>query len=201
MPSPANPGNAFVNWVRTYPHIAASMVARFTTRRDRMAGLGGARVAAGIRAVLRTGYLPRGRQFEGAGGRQLVRIAWLMTVRESVRNPANLAHVPMTLDLLAGRNQSGAYHMSMGEAMAGHEGDRSRPGGGGAYPMSMRGAQQAARDIEHGVESPGANELKRREAELIRRWLRTRGYNEIYADDRAAVKRLISDLVARSYRR
>jgi hypothetical protein len=134
-------------------------------------------VAIAVRDFVRTGQLPP--QLRPHAG-DVGALAFLMFGRESARNVGNVAFGPMTLSLVAeGR-------MSFQEATRGTELAR---GGGGAFPMSMRGAERAARELEEeraatrraeeeGLEPPPQNrsrearELARREISLAERWLR-----------------------------
>ncbi|MFI6007773.1 DUF4157 domain-containing protein [Streptomyces sp. NPDC051243] len=113
---------------------------------------------------------------------KLGRVVYLMYVRESVRDPENVALAPMTIDLIA-RGQ-----MTFDEAFAEFEGadrqreSRTRRGGRGRYPASMEGAAPAARGLvaedrnepvrvaEHGKEED-RRELEARKVELVTRWL------------------------------
>jgi hypothetical protein len=145
-------------------------------------GLTDGRFAAALRSYVRNGRPPEGLTPEQ---RDLVRNAhWLMFVRESVRNPANLGHAAMTADLLS-RNKKGRG-MSSHEAFSIHEGVRT--GGRGMFPMSMVGAVAAARGNKREDEEghvfrsgtkaqKGRDELRYREEQLAERWVlsRTKG--------------------------
>ncbi|KAB1150551.1 DUF4157 domain-containing protein [Streptomyces luteolifulvus] len=141
-------------------------------------GLSGPRFAAGLRSYILEGKAPEGFTEDQA---RLVRNAhWLMFVRESHRNPTNLAYAAMTADLLAyGPDRGG---LTPHQAFAEHEGKRL--GGRGRFPMSMVGAAPAAQGIEQeevegqtkGLKGSKAQreELKQREGELAERWLLAR---------------------------
>lgn len=126
---------------------------------------------------------------------QFDRLRVLMFGRESVRNPSNIVHAQMTLDLIAHPRDSMTWH----QALAGYEG--SRHGDRGAFPMSLRGGNKAAdilnqhhqgqvdryllkngqpsksKDIDANYEN--ARELAWRESELTRRYLEVYGIRDL----------------------
>ncbi|MFG2468119.1 DUF4157 domain-containing protein [Streptomyces canus] len=152
-------------------------------------GLSGPILASALEKFTRTGTYPDDLT---RTQKQMIReLHWLMFVRESVRNPANLGFAAMTTTLIAFGDSD------WDEALRGYQGTRdpgtgkwkrrrsSRLGGRGLYPMSMRGAPQAARQLRQGVQGrPDAegnpskaqrtrDELVRRETEVAERWLQT----------------------------
>ncbi|MFJ8635792.1 DUF4157 domain-containing protein [Streptomyces sp. NPDC093568] len=144
----------------------------------RSVGLSGPRFALGLRTYVLEGKAPEG--FTDAQA-ELVRNAhWLMFVRESHRNPTNLAYAAMTADLLTYGPQRGG--LTPHQAFAEYEGVRL--GDRGWFPMSMLGASAAAQGNEQeevgkqtsGLKSTKAkrDELKKREGELAERWLLAR---------------------------
>ncbi|MFE7486114.1 hypothetical protein [Kitasatospora sp. NPDC057541] len=128
---------------------------------------------------------------------ELVRNAhWLLFVRESVRNPANLGFAAMTTDLLARGPGAGGFDRD--QAFAGHEGKRL--GNRGLFPMSMEGAAAAAAGLEQ--EEAGQRtylkssvaeraELRLREVELGEAWAkaRTGGRGILAATEAETVKK------------
>ena len=137
------------------------------------------RFAAALRSYVRNGKPPEGLTPKQ---RDLVRNAhWLMFVRESVRNPANLGHAAMTADLLSRRKKG--QGMTSHEAFSVYEGVRT--GGRGMFPMSMVGAVDAARGnkredeeshvFRSGTKAQGKrDELRYREEQLAERWVLSR---------------------------
>jgi hypothetical protein len=101
----------------------------------------------------------------------------------------------MTADLIAAGPSQGGMRMETAFGAPGAE----LPRGGGAFPMSMRGAQGAARELEAervrtaageppGRRSADARELARREGELIRQWvlLQLRAESLVFENEAAA---------------
>ncbi|MFD7068488.1 hypothetical protein ACFV97_14835, partial [Streptomyces sp. NPDC059913] len=128
-------------------------------------GLGDRRIAAEIRLIIRTGKCSTG--ISTAHRELLGTLTYLMFLRETHRNPRNLAQATMTLDLI--ERGSWTWH----HALAAYEGKRE--GDRGAFPMSMQGAPLAARGlteedagkpkIETGSKSEETRERRRRELE------------------------------------
>jgi hypothetical protein len=168
--------NAFVKKVGTYPEIFAGMEAT---------KLSDARMAIALRSMVRTGELPEGISAEH--GELISATAFLMFGRESHRTEGNVAMGPMTVDLIAQGN------MSFKEAFTAYEkgGDDPRFGERGAYPQSMKGAPAAERGLAHAEDRPmrgttrgsvaARAELKRREIELVTRWVETKFKAELGA--------------------
>jgi hypothetical protein len=160
--------NAVVAGAGEYGDIARGIAASGLTNRE---------VAEQLRDIVASGQLITAKSQHGRKHADLInRTALLMFGRESIRNPANVAMAPMTLDLVARGN------MSWTEAFAGHEGDAARHGGRGAFPMSMQDAVSATRDNAVADERPvpgsgprapvpARAELRARETELVVRWL------------------------------
>ncbi|MEU6657793.1 DUF4157 domain-containing protein [Streptomyces sp. NPDC046821] len=131
--------------------------------------------AAGMRAYVRNGTLPGSWDEEQ---RDFIRSShWLMFVRESTRNYANIGFAAMTTDLLARGREGGG--LSAEDAFSAYEGT-GRRGVRGAYPMSMKGAIQAGWGLEQeedeqkkGLRGTRKNrdELVRREEELAEKWV------------------------------
>ncbi|HEU5161289.1 MAG TPA: hypothetical protein VFU43_30130 [Streptosporangiaceae bacterium] len=179
----ADPRNARVNWIGTYPSIANKANETVDSlRRQAIAGLqvpglsrgaiqdlrqmkqGNVAIATAMRQFIVSGSWPGG--FSPAEQNRLGRLTFLMHVRESVRDPENVALAPMTLDLI----EKG--HLTFEEAFAAFErpGNPSAPwrtGGGGLYPASMVGAYRATRGME--AERAGRDLLDRAEEERISR--------------------------------
>jgi hypothetical protein len=114
--------------------------------------------------------------------------------RETIRNPATAAFMPMMIEEISGGRMTWQEALDQPEMAAGLA--------GGAFPMSFRGAQAASRELmqEHQVfegdesqdisgRSEEAGEMAQREIALAERWLsaqmRAEGYvafhNEIHA--------------------
>ncbi|MDQ0759474.1 eCIS core domain-containing protein [Streptomyces canus] len=160
--------NAFTRGVGTYPEIAELM---------RKSGLTDARIANYMRTYVRTGTLPP--SLSRANRRLLRNATWLMFVRESVRNPANLGFAAMTTQMVERGPQRGG--MTWSQAFTEYEGTEA-PGGRGRFPMSMIGAPRAARGVAavEGGRHPGTtsqggtgaerDELVRREEQLAQQW-------------------------------
>ncbi|MFF7689479.1 DUF4157 domain-containing protein [Streptomyces syringium] len=154
--------------VGTYPEIAAAL---------KSSGLSDRHVASVLRAFHKTGRFPASLTAEQQA---LFRnLHWLMFVRESVRNPANLGFAAMTLDLVhRGPSRGG---ITADEAFAQYEGT-GRKGGRGLFPMSMRNAVRAARGVEaeeaglptgkthQGGTRAEREELRSREVEVAEKW-------------------------------
>ncbi|HEY5980492.1 MAG TPA: hypothetical protein VIT41_12740 [Microlunatus sp.] len=172
------PTSAFVTGVGTYPEIAGDL---------RATGISDVAMAGHVRTFLQTGVAPR--SFNSQQAQLLSDMSWLMFGRESHRNRRNVAHAAMTIDLV----ESG--HMSFTDAFAGHEpgGADPRTGGRGMFPMSMKGAERAAMELNPQdsriARPPAANdpsedtletrrrnrqELERRETELATMWVTVR---------------------------
>lgn len=117
----------------------------------------------------------------------LAHLHWLMTVRESARRTANLAMAPMTIELVR-RGQ-----MTWQQAFTEFRGRDDRRGGGGFFPMSMKGAAEAARGLFERRRARGQSEaaldrreLRKREKELTERWARAvNDGNDIWGSSKA----------------
>lgn len=72
-------------------------------------------------------------------------VNWLMFVRESVRNPANLGFAGMTVDLVQRGPDCGG--ITLQDAFAKYEGTQTM-GKRGVFPMSTLKAARAARGLE-----------------------------------------------------
>jgi hypothetical protein len=221
-----HPTNSEVKGITSYPAMSRTLrrVWQTVSRRarkklDRSAGLDpeavkalesldlkDATIAQMMQGFLETGLWPQNvtkREREKLG-----RVVYLMYVRESVRDPENVALAPMTIDLIA-RGQ-----MTFHEAFAEFEGDdgtvesRTRTGGRGRYPASMEGAAPAARGLvaedrnerlrvsEHGREET-RRELEWRKVDLVTRWLeaRLRSRGEAWGGTRADVVEFIRKFI------
>ncbi|MFI9309551.1 eCIS core domain-containing protein [Streptomyces triculaminicus] len=194
--------NAFTRGVQSYPEIAASLSAT---------GLSDGRIASILRAYNKTGRLPRGLTPQQQA---LLRNAhWLMFVRESVRNPANLGFAAMTLDVVQRGPARGG--ITLQQAFAEYEGTKV-PGERGRFPMSMKKAVRATRGVEaeEAGEKPGTTahggtpeeraELKRREVAMAEQWAMAVTHNEgiVGATEDAAMRagrKLITDFLLKSY--
>ncbi|MGI5400829.1 eCIS core domain-containing protein [Streptomyces sp. CA-135486] len=165
----------------TYPNIARKLAEL------EKEGLTGPILATALRKFTRSGTYPDG--LTRAQKKMIRELHWLMFVRESVRNPANLGFSAMMTTLIAYGDSD------WDEAFRGYQGERdaktgkwkrrkaSRPGARGLHPMSMKGAVPAARQLEQGVRgrpTPDGqpskaqrlrDELVRRETEVAERWL------------------------------
>ena len=143
--------NAIVRDIDAYPSIAADLV---------RSGLRDKKIAREMQAFIRTGQYSNAITAEQA--ELLGKLSYLMMVREGARNPRNLAHVAMTLDLIA--QGKWTWH----KAFAEHETPTHK--GRGAYPMSMVGAAGAARGLnaeDQGLPVPGGKkEAERRDLEM-----------------------------------
>ncbi|WP_302186089.1 DUF4157 domain-containing protein [Streptomyces sp. AC550_RSS872] len=184
-PRPFDPRNAFVMDAASYPEINQHTkdINQRLQKNPEGVGLnsetlsalnatqiGDARLARTIRNFLRTGRWPD--ELTEDEQETLGRVAWLMYVRETARDPENAALAPMTMDLIA------EGKMSFEEAFAEFEPDptqqpppappakpaktkdgkprrRRKPklkprriGGRGRYPASMEGATRATRGLE-----------------------------------------------------
>lgn len=129
---------------------------------------------------------------------RLNQLQLLMFGTEVRRNPATLAFAPMTLQLIARGD------MTWGEAFGG----RTRPYGGGAFPMSMEDAEGAARElaVERATgaspagRSPAARELARREIGVAERWIRAQMRVERPSFvNRDAAKRFVKERILAFY--
>ncbi|WP_406343376.1 DUF4157 domain-containing protein [Streptomyces sp. NBC_01578] len=167
----------------TYPNIARKLAEL------EKEGLTGPILATALRKFTRTGTYPDG--LTRAQKKMVRELHWLMFVRESVRNPANLGFSAMMTTLIAYGDSD------WDEAFRGYQGERdaktnkwkrrkaSKPGARGLHPMSMKGAVPAARQLDQGVRgrpTPDGqpskaqrlrDELVRRETEVGERWLQT----------------------------
>jgi hypothetical protein len=163
--------NAIVREAGTYPEIGADI-----KRLMKDTGKSEKEVSEALRELVRGNALPAGfeKETESMAG-----LAMLLFGREAARNPTTLATAAMTAELVAGGE------MTWASAMAGS----TTEFGGGMFPMSMEGAQAAARglraedasgnpaDVDGGTVASRA-ELARREREIIRRWLLMRAKAE-----------------------
>ncbi|WP_406835059.1 DUF4157 domain-containing protein [Streptomyces sp. AHU1] len=180
--------NAFTRGVLAYPQIAQRLADT---------GLPDQRIASIMRAYVRTGTFPQGVTLEQQA--LLRNTMWLMFVRESVRNPANLGFAAMTTDLVQRGPSRGG--MTWRQAFAEFE-DGGATGGRGRFPMSMQNAARATRGVEaeeagkppgpvhKGGTAADRAELVRRETELAEAWARavTKGEGIVGATKDAAVK-------------
>jgi hypothetical protein len=180
----------------SYPEIAGLL---------RQTRLSDQRIASSMRAYLRTGKLPN--LLSPADAALIERAAFLMTVRESTRNVANLGFGPMTLDLI------GRREMTWDDALAKYQ-DGSRRGERGEFPMSMKKAVPASRGLEaemlgglapdRGPHQKDRQELREREIALVDKWATTVmgpngfvGENETAALSTARTK--IKEFILKSY--
>ena len=143
--------NAIVRGVDAYPSIAADLA---------NSGLRDKKIAREMQVFIRTGEYS---STVTVGQRDLLgKLSYLMIVREGARNPRNLAHVAMTLDLIS--QGKWTWH----KALAEHETPTYK--GRGAYPMSMVGAAGAARGLnaeDQGLPAAGGRkEIERRDLEM-----------------------------------
>jgi len=194
--------NAFTRGVAAYPEIMQKL--RDTELTDQ-------RIASIVRAYNQTGELSK---ILTPGQRSLIQnMHWLMFVRESVRNPANIGFAAMTMDLVQRGPQRGGIDLH--QAFSEFEGT-SVTGERGQFPMSMRGAARATRGLaaeEQGL-NPGnvkqggtrdeRDELRRREAELGEKWALavTNGQGLVGATEDAAIeagRKLISTYLLAFY--
>jgi hypothetical protein len=149
---------------------------------------------------------------------------------EAARSTATIALAPMTLDLIE-RGGTGFEQAFSGQAPIQPTRQRfpgQTLGGGGDFPMSMRGAIEASRLVDEATgfrrgrgrirtlfetvfrrRGGGASpdrvvlqaELMRREAELIARWVRARlGDQPPVAINETVIKEMIINLVEEYYR-
>lgn len=174
------PANAYVRGMSSgsYPDIAAEFA---------KTGIDDRQLATHLNQLVRTGVAPR--QLTPEQAQLLGHVSWLMFARESHRNRRNYAMAPMTLELV----QSG--RMTWQQAFTEHEagGPAPRHGGRGMFPMSMEGAEGAARQLnphdrpisvaadarpvtDETVERRRRNrdELEHRETQLVTMWLNMR---------------------------
>jgi hypothetical protein len=140
-------------------------------------GLSDVDVAAGMRQFVRFGTVPRGL----VGHRQeIATMAFLVFGREGGRSPGSLAFAAMTVDEMGeGRLTARQAFNRSGRALAST--DANKVLSGGRFPMSLRGAQGAAAELEAertrgwafpNHRSPVAAEMARREIRLAAQWLR-----------------------------
>jgi hypothetical protein len=171
---------------QTMPTSPPTLIANQVDDIRRATGLTSGQLTNMVRTFARTGTLPPALD---AHRSQIASLTLLMFGRESARSTANLAFAPMTLDLM------GQGQMTWNEATRGHEGHVDAAGNvrggalgfGGAFPMSMQGAPEAAAELERQrrAQEGGralrprparaqalARELARREIALAERWLR-----------------------------
>ncbi|GGN64276.1 hypothetical protein GCM10010112_24320 [Actinoplanes lobatus] len=157
--------NALTQGVGTYPEIFR--VIQRMRHGDRA-------IAHALRQYSRTRRFPGG--FDADQREFLRALHWLIFVRESVRDRANLGFAPMMVRLIE-RGQ-----LSWEEAFVQFEARESgRRGGRGSFPMSMRLAASASRGIAARIRSRrrrpsnallNRRELARRQFELSERWMR-----------------------------
>ncbi|MGW1169436.1 eCIS core domain-containing protein [Streptomyces sp. NPDC002550] len=194
--------NAFTRGVDSYPKIAEAL---------RATQLSDARIASILRAYHKTGRFP-GSLTEGQ--QALFRNAhFLIYIRESTRNPANLGYAAMTMDLV--QRGPGRGGMTLHQAFAEYEGTEVT-GQRGRFPMSMLKAMRATRgnEAEDAGQSPGTQayggtpeeraELRRREEQMAEQWVLAVTENEgivgaTEAGAEQAGRKLISDFLLRSY--
>ncbi|WP_420129123.1 eCIS core domain-containing protein [Longimicrobium sp.] len=152
-------------------------------RLQRSLGVSGPALAGIIREFVRTGKLPR--KLKPAQRRNIARIALLMFGREGARNPGTVAQAAMVLDLVGARRRKGVKNTTWAGAFGaadhwiGPKGNKTKTGG--LFAMSMRGAQEAAQELQDEGNpdndrvpknrSKNAKELARREIEVAERWL------------------------------
>jgi hypothetical protein len=160
-----------------------------------------------LRSFARTGQVPRGPVTKVQQG-QLAKIGHLIFGRESVRTVDNTVLAAMTAELI------GAREMTIDEAFAGQRNEEFR---GGAFPMSMKGAEPAAAELQaertqlEGAvtqeeamarRSEAAAELARREIALAARWLAWRlgaEGGEAVSDDNK-LRKLVREEMFKFYR-
>jgi hypothetical protein len=144
-----------------YPGLATklSTIAKQTGRTD-------AQLAKAISNSTRTGHLPVDLEPHSA---HIQQFQYLLFGTESQRRPDSIAYAMMTMQ-----------HVERGGSFQGAFGEFKANSGGGYFPMSMKNAEGAARDLN--AEAPGAapegrtpnaQELARREAAMAEAWLRT----------------------------
>jgi hypothetical protein len=148
-----------------YPGLAGALssIAATTGRTD-------SQLARDIGEFTRSGHLPVDLEpYE----KQIQDFQYLLFGTESRRRPDNIAYSMMTLRQI----ERGTGDFST--AFAGFE-KRTGSGGGGEHPMSMKGAEAAALDLNTEprnappeVRSSGGRELARREAAMAESWLRS----------------------------
>ncbi|MEX2982285.1 DUF4157 domain-containing protein [Streptomyces sp. C36] len=179
----ADARNAMVNHIGKYPAIAkqtnttADRLSRYATEtledpsvsrsaaRDLKAmRLGGPFIANAVSTFVATGKWPAG--LSEKEERRLGRLAWLMHVRESVRDPENVALAPMTLDLIANQRLTVDDAFQSFADPSARPGSQPRVGGGGLYPASMEGAYRATRGLE--AEDSGRTLADRAEEERVK---------------------------------
>ena len=159
--------NARVMDIGTYPEIASQIAA---TR------LGDRRVAKELRSLIQKGVVSP--DITPEQRRLLSNLSYLVVVRETSRNPRNLTHVAMLLDLVA--QGTWTWHT----AFAAFENVPGITGGRGNYPMSMEGAAGAARGLtaedqglrpsqvpERGGTEKERRELEAREFTIVEEWI------------------------------
>ena len=190
----------------TYPGIAR-----------KLAGIDPKAMAAELRSVAATGGLT------GAlGPKQGVlaaKLAVLMFGVEAARTPAALATSMMTVDLIQ-KGELDWKQAFMGKgAISGPRYkapsvfEMGRFGGGGKYPMSMEGAQPAAKaaDIKAGTDMPAGKrfpegsaaaqrELEKREFEMVEKWVLATEGTDIFSMNEAQIREKIENAVRRFYK-
>ncbi|MFD5058179.1 MULTISPECIES: DUF4157 domain-containing protein [unclassified Streptomyces] len=199
-----HPTNSLVEGIHAYPKISQTLkktwekLTRRTKRKlkntnldtDTVESLKKLELEDATIAQLVQGFLARGEwppELRADERARLGRLTYLMYVRESVRDPENVALAPMTMDLIARRQ------LTFEQAFAEFEPDDGkkdsppkRPGGRGRYPASMEGAAPAVRGLEaedanepirgakqHGTEE-ARRELESRKIDLATRWFTMR---------------------------
>jgi len=194
--------NAFTRGVTAYPAIANSL---------RTTGLSDQRIASIVRTYVKTGHLPN--SLTPAQKSLLRNMNWLMFVRESVRNPANLGFAAMATDLVRRGPQGGGT--TWRQTFTDYEGT-DITGERGKFPMSMKKAARATRGLEaeEGGRSTGKaseggtkaerDELKRREIEVANMWAMviTKNQGIIGETEAGAVRsgrKMISDYMLKFY--
>jgi len=173
-----------------------------------------AQIASGVREFVATGRLGRGlRQHRD----KISAIALLMFGRESARNVGNIAFAAMTTELIAAPNDPMTFQQATNDPNAPWFPKRRDPatgrtqggfGAGGDFPMSMKGAQTAAAELERerhrdepsGERSPRAQELARRETALAERWLANKIPPDRTFRDRADAENFIYQKLLQFYR-
>ncbi|WP_255954119.1 eCIS core domain-containing protein [Streptomyces odontomachi] len=188
--------NAKTQVVGDYPGILGQL--RATGRED-------SAIADALHHYTRSGRFPS--SFSADERELLAHLHWLMVVRESVRNRTNLAMAPMTLALLRDSERGITWE----QAFTAHENNSQREGGRGLFPMSMRGAAAAARDLAARARRKRGKqpyldmrELKRREVELTELWAAsiTKGdgiYGSTRSEARKKGRTMIQEFVLKFY--
>jgi hypothetical protein len=167
-PTPETRHSAAENAARTQRRLELSVAGRVAGT-----GLSDAGYAAALRTFIRTGRLTGGLQNHP---RFAARSAVLLFGRESARNTGNVAFAAMTVDMIGRGNMTWQEALNRSGRALPDTADHRRTGG--AFPMSFRGAQDAALELEQerrgrprGPRSNEARTLARREIQLAERWL------------------------------